>query len=398
MFNRDELLAQARRRYPEFLRSVVEDTPFFPLEMRVGKTRRAANYVERVAELKEFRVAAAALGIIVEWSAVNDPRFGPHERPDRAYFADEESFLRALGCTVEVRAFREDCALIAAFPALQPWLADNAGSVLAHHGAWPRLLRVLEWFHAHPQSGLYLRQIPVPGVDTKFFEQRLAVIDALLLQTMPSAIEITAKRFEARHGLRWEQPLIRLRFLDPALQSAHGFPIADLAVPAPTFRGLPLQGVNAIITENLRNFLALPPLPCTVAIFGSGDAAALLADAPWLVEARIFYWGDLDPRGYAILARLRKEYPATESVLMDTAALNAHRSWTGSVATSTAKIDGLLPGEAAALEQLCLEGLWLEQERVPFVAVVEILTRLTRLPPPPERGITEPGESNRTSA
>jgi hypothetical protein len=104
---------------------------------------------------------------------------------------------------------------------------------------------------------------------------------------MPLAVDVTAKKFESRHGLRWEQTLIRFRFLDPALQIIHGFPVADMAVPAPTFRVLPFQKVNAIVTENLRNFLSLPPLPNSIGIFGSGDAAALLTGAPWLAQSRI---------------------------------------------------------------------------------------------------------------
>jgi hypothetical protein len=213
-------------------------------------------------------------------------------------------------------------------------------------------------------------------VDTKFFERNRAILDALLLQVQPEAVDQSALRFEARHGLRWEEPLVRLRFLDPALQDAHGFTVADLAVPAPTFRSLALGSVNAIITENLRNFLAVPALPNAVAVLGSGDAAALLTKARWLAESRILYWGDLDVRGYAILARLRAEYPATESVLMDDVALDTHRSWATPTTPSNATISGLSPGEARALERVCSEGLWLEQERIPFTAVQETLTGL----------------------
>lgn len=225
MFSRDELLAQARRRYPDFLRSIIEGTDLFPLEMRVGKTRRAESYAARVAELDAFRAAAASLCLTVEWRTVNDPRFGTHERPERAFFADEAALLHALGKAAEVRAFREDLARIRAErPALEPWLAANGMSIVAYHSIWPALLRCVRWFREHPRSGLYLRQIPVEGVDTKFFERRRGILHALLMQTQQEAIDVTMKEFEARHGLRWEEPLVRLRFLDPTLQTAHGFP------------------------------------------------------------------------------------------------------------------------------------------------------------------------------
>ena len=377
MFSRDELLAQARRRYAEFLPAVVAGAAFFPIELRIGKTRRAESYAERAAELAEFRAAAAALNVTVEWRMVSDPRFGPHERPERAHFADEAAFLGALGKTEEARCFREDLALIREeCPALETWLPANAPAVIQHHGLWPALLRVVAWFREHPRSGLYLRQIPVAGVDTKFFERHPGILDALLWHTQPEAVDAGQRRFEARHGLRWEQPLVRLRFLNAALQLAHGFPVADLAVPAPAFRALPLRGVNAIITENLRNFLALPPLPNAVAVFGSGDAAALLAGASWLGQTRILYWGDMDARGFAILSRLRSTYPATESVMMDLTTLHAHRDFVVKVPRYRGEASDLTLAETAALEQLGAKGLWLEQERVPFAAVVEVFTRL----------------------
>ncbi len=376
MFSRDELLAQARRRYAEFLRAVVGGAPFFPVDLRIGKTRRAESYAERAAELAEFRAAAVALGVTVEWRMVSDPRFGPHERPERAFFANEAAFLSALGRTEEARCFRADLGLIRAeCPALETWLSANALAVIQHQGLWPALMRVVAWFSANPRSGLYLRQIPVKGVDTKFFEQRKGILHALLLQTQPEAIDLTMKEFEARHGLRWEQPLVRVRFLDPTLQAAHGFPVADLAIPAPTFRALPLHGVQAIVTENLRNFLALPPLPNAVVVMGSGDAAALLVGAAWLEQARILYWGDMDARGFAILARLRSTYPAAESVMMDLATLERHRDFALKVTPYRSEITGLTSAEAAALERLGSEGLWLEQERVPFETVVDLFAR-----------------------
>ena len=170
MFSRDELLAQALRRYPDYLRAIVEGAPFFPLYVRIGKTRRAETYAERAAELAEFRASAESLNITVEWRTVNDPRFGPHERPERAGFTDEAAFLGALGKAGEVRAFRENVVLIRTeCPKLETWLAANTKTIIEYHANWPALLRTVRWFNAHPRPNLYLRQIPVEGVDTKFF-------------------------------------------------------------------------------------------------------------------------------------------------------------------------------------------------------------------------------------
>ncbi len=374
MKTRRELLAQAERAWPRLLRSLVTGETFFPLTVRIGKTRLAGDYAARKAELDAFNRDAAALSLTVRWEETGHRRFQTHELPASAAWECESGYLLALGKTPAARAFREDVALLP--PELRAWAAEHPLDVADHHGAWPALLRVVAWFRANPCCGLYLRQLPVEGVDTKFFERHRAILDALLLQVQPEAVDPSTPRFEARHGLRWEEPLVRLRFLDPALQSARGFPVADLAVPATTFRSLALGRVNAIVTENLRNFLALPPLPNAVAVMGSGDAATLLANTPWLAQSRILYWGDLDARGFAILARLRTAYPAVESVMMDSATLAAHRRWAVKIEPVPADAAGLTSDERAAFDQLAAESLRLEQERVPFAAVVEAFERL----------------------
>ena len=226
---------QARRRYPEFLRSLIDGAAFFPLELRIGKTRRAHSYGERAAELTEFHAAANALGLTVEWREVSDPRFGLHKRPERAFFADEGAYLEAIVKGREVRRFREDVALIRAeCPALGSWLSANVAAVIRHHGVWPELLRVVRWFRDPSSLGIvphdsFLSKACTPNSSssTARFWTRCS------WHVQPEMVDAAASRFEARHGLRWEQPLVRLRFLDPLLQIERGFPTPDVAVPAP---------------------------------------------------------------------------------------------------------------------------------------------------------------------
>jgi hypothetical protein len=374
MFSRDELIKQAQRRYPTFLRSVVEGVSFFPLEVRIGKSQRADIYAHRLAELEEFRLSAARINLAVDWRSVSDSRFGTHERPERAYFANEDDYLQALGKQDEFEAFRQDVSLILAkIPTLEAWIPENVMAVVDCHAIWPELLNVVQWFGENPRSGLYLRQLPVEGVDTKFFERHRTILHTLLQFLYPEAVDASMQRFEACHGLRWEEPLVRLRFLDDKLRVERGFPIADLAVPAPLFRSLSLSKVTVVITENLRNFLSLPSLPNSVALLGSGDAAALLAGAPWLEKSRILYWGDVDARGFAILARLRSQYCHVESALMDFATLEAHRRWAVVHSQTFQEIGGLTPEESSVLAKLCKQNIRLEQERIPFPVAEKVL-------------------------
>ncbi len=82
------------------------------------------------------------------------------------------------------------------------------------------------------------------------------------------------------------------------------------------------------ITENEINFLAFPKLPGSMVIFGAGYGWEGLAQAGWLQRCSIYYWGDIDTHGFAILDQLRAYFPRAESFLMDRETLMAHeRLW-----------------------------------------------------------------------
>ena len=363
MVSRDEMLGQARRRYLDFLGSIVEGRAFFPLDLRIGKTHRAETYSERLAELDAFRRAAKELCLMVEWRTVNDPRFGQHERPERAFFSDESAYLNALGAAHEVAAFREDVALIRDDASVK-WIRENVRAVVDHHGNWPKLLRVVRWFRANPRSGLYLRQIPVEGVDTKFMERHLKILESFLSQTDDSPA--SAGSFEERHGLRREDPTIRFRFLDRSLQAAHGFPVDDLAVPLSAFSVLPFSQPNVIVTENVRNFLALPDIPKAIGIFGGGNAISLLSGTDWLRQANLFYWGDIDAHGFAILSRVREAYPQTCSLMMDAKTLEVAGDLVGPGIPTDSTPLHLTPEEKSLFQTVVKENSRLEQERIPY--------------------------------
>lgn len=66
-----------------------------------------------------------------------------------------------------------------------------------------------------------------------------------------------------------------------------------------------------------------------IAVFGAGYGWDTLAQAKWLAQCRIGYWGDIDTHGFAILDQLRHRFGQVESLLMDRATLMAHEALWG---------------------------------------------------------------------
>jgi hypothetical protein len=218
-------------------------------------------------------------------------------------------------------------------PALLSWLEKRPLNALALSDAWTRLLQVVTRLQAHPRPGIYLRQVDLPGVDSKFIEAHRGVLGELLdLVLPPQAINASAtgaSQFCQRYGFKDKPLRIRFRLLDTSLAAlVSGLLPADaehdITLTQADFARLKPPVSRVFFTENEVNFLAFPPLAGSLVIFGAGYGFEVLADARWLHGCRLYYWGDIDTHGFAILDQLRARLPQVQSVLMDRATLMAH--------------------------------------------------------------------------
>jgi hypothetical protein len=104
-------------------------------------------------------------------------------------------------------------------------------------------------------------------------------------------------------------------------------------------------------------------------IFGAGYGFEMLAQAEWLAGIPVYYWGDIDTHGFAILDQLRARLKHVESFLMDRATLMAFESQWGDESAQTLRdLPRLRPEEKALYDDLrdnrIRQGLRLEQERI----------------------------------
>jgi hypothetical protein len=230
-----------------------------------------------------------------------------------------------------------------------------------------RLTATLDWLVRHPDSGLYLRQLPIPGLDTKWIEARKAVL-AELLCSVTGRADIPGD-FHALCGLCRPPPRVRMRVLDPALRERVGG-LGDLTVSIDDLERLDIAPRHVVIVENLQTGLALGELPGTVAFMALGYGVDLLAGLAWVRNANCLYWGDIDTHGFAILSLLRARLAAVRSMFMDEPTLLSHRALWSSEASQHAaqELPHLDPAEQALYRALKLQtfgpAIRLEQERI----------------------------------
>lgn len=321
-------------------------------------------------------------GVRLEWESRQWSRLGAQAFPARLVVDSVQALANWVGQgTVWSRAQARRDELLARFPSLQgaAAISRNLGVFQDWEAAdVKRLLVLLEWFEANPRSGLYLRQLPVPGIDTKWVEARRGVVKDFVQALLQRDDSQESSDFHEVCGLTKPPAKLRIRILCPELRAQlHG--LCDIEAPVEELARLPLSIQTAVVVENLESGLALPDMAGAVAFMRLGHAISELARLPWLHprgEAQqapaVLYWGDLDTHGLVILARARGLFPQLRAVLMDEKTLLAHRHlWVSEPSPSKAQqLHGLLSEEQQLYDNLRAnkweEKVRLEQERLPW--------------------------------
>ncbi len=369
----------------ELLRDVVTRNARFPLRLTL-KTPGSADITDRFELVRAWSAElAAAAPLRLEWQEVRHRVQGVQRLPASAWIDSVEDALAWLGRRREWDRFTAQVAATRqTHPALLPWLEKRPLQALALSDNWPRLLAVVDWLVAHPRSGIYLRQVDLPGVHSKFIEAHRGVLTELLDLALPiDAVEVTktgVSQFAGRYGFRDKPTRIRFRVLDGGIDLLPGTVCADITLDADSFSRLALPVKRVFITENETNFLAFPPVQGAIVIFGAGYGWEALARSRWLNDCTVVYWGDIDTHGFAILDQLRGRFAHVASLMMDRATLMAHETLWGEEGDQVRHdLPRLTADERALYDDLrdnrIGQNLRLEQERVGFRWVTDALRR-----------------------
>ena len=125
------------------------------------------------------------------------------------------------------------------------------------------------------------------------------------------------------------------------------------------------------VVENEVNGLSFPQVPESIVIFGLGYGIERLGEIAWLRSRAVYYWGDIDTHGFAILDRLRFGVPHAQSFLMDKRTLMEHRGqWAKEDSVHDGLVQRLTSTERELYDELKAnhlgDGVRLEQERIGF--------------------------------
>jgi hypothetical protein len=386
MISPEEIKHQATSWWPLVLQCHIRGEQFFPRVIdRIGKVKsgevhqqfgKVQNEVEHLFHQSKNERGS---GYWVETASKNFRRSGSHELPERIIVQSLEDYLYITGKKKEWSVFVRNLELVLGnLPKLKEWTFKNVSPLYKDEIDWNNILQVCQYFLSEPRPQLYIRQLPIE-VHTKFIEENATLLQSLLDFLIPEHIRQSGqKKFAEHYFLKYDEPLIRIRVLDEALSFQNN--IKDISLPLSSFLSLNLNCRRILISENKMNFLTLPDVHSSVAIWsGGGFNISYLKGIQWLASKEIYYWGDIDEHGFLMLHQIRTYYPQTKSLMMDKQTFALFENYAVTTPASfTGELSMLNPDELSTFDFIrsAAKRNRLEQERIPQSYVVETLTSM----------------------
>lgn len=371
-----------------FLKDFIESENLFPyrVPLRIPGASDLSKLYERARDwVQQFVNVDKTQLFRIEWQEINNRILGQNQLPVAVVFDSKENLLRYINKGSDYKQFTQSVQeVLTAFPKLKDWILKQPFALIEHAPDLERLLSIAAWMKATPKPNIYLRQLSLPDIDTKFIEQHKKLLsewfDIILDQSVIDQTATGVKGFERRFGFREKPILIRLRILD-SRKYIRG--LSELTLRADEFCSLNLDIDTVFVTENDINGLAFPMVENAIILFGRGYGFDHLENAHWLRNKKILYWGDIDTHGFTILNQFRKLFPSARSILMDRDTLLTHKKcWVKELTPSEATLNNLTEEEHALYNELrenvLEESVRLEQEFIPFDYVERFLDNITK--------------------
>lgn len=375
MIGPEEVKAKALRRFRDVCRQWISGENPYPMSLRVSLSPGGLNESDLFAGWKKLyddSKDVIGFGYLVEFEEKRTRNRGVQSIARRIVIPGREDHLKLISRTKEFDDFRKD---ITAIRSLLPdggiqWCEKNVSLILKNRSRWGEITEYVSYLKDNPELDYSPREVPV--ADSKFYEHHRPAVKSL-------ASEAIGKDF-----FEWELNSLwrpTLRFLDPSLK-VYGF--SKISVELEELSGFILPSTarvkQVVILENRASFDSIPEISGTLAIWGEGNAVQALKDIDWLKSIPLFYWGDMDLDGLAILSRFRRSFSHVKSLAMGLEDFLVFERFAVDTASQTIPDSAFLTEEENKLREVLesrSSAKRLEQERIPLDYVLNYLENLS---------------------
>lgn len=356
MITPTEIKKKAIRHYKNFLTSVLKRQSFFPLDIKDNKGKATMPLNELYPALKELTDNSKdklGYGYRLTLKTVNTQHAGVVSMPDRIYFEHIQDYLKYIGKEQEFVAFRRLLSQTRkTVPVLLKWLGEHPTKGIQHTNIWGDLLKVAQYFIKNPRPNRYARTLPIEIAPT-FIQQHQNILKELLDFVLPATALVATAHFEQRFGLKYDEPIFRLRLL--SRNEVEGLPnyLTDISLPLHQFNQLTINAQRVFIVERKITFLAFPNVPNSIALWRKGFSLDWLPHLSGLKGKQLIYWGDISVASFQTLAAIRHHCPNTTTLLMNPPTFKTYQAFTiTSKSPKAGNLEGLTDAEYQFVDEL----------------------------------------------
>jgi len=373
-YSTDEILKKFQKFYDNgtIFRAFIEEKEIFPCVVKL-KSLKQKDLIENFSTVLKELERLKKIKLEINYKEFQFKSIGSQKLPISVTCRTIEEFLEFVGKADEYRNYKAGYyKATKEFPVLKELFVDKPKLLLETLPKLDKILKIISFYRANPHPNIYIRELPMVGIDTKFVEQNKKEIDLFLMSILNESniVKLSNNGFEKKYGFKYKLPLVRFRILDSDLY-LNG--LSDVCTNIDEFRNLSLTCKRIFLVENEITALSFPNMKNAIVIFAKGYGVGLFKDVKWMRNKEIHYWGDIDMDGFAILSQARGYFPQIKSLFMDIETLEEFIDLgVKSNDKSYKKLINLTKNEALLYDRLFSdyygENFRLEQEKLPVLS------------------------------
>ncbi len=352
-------------------RAYIEKKEIIPIELKLKKITQKElqeNYSKTFKYIEKLKYSK----LPIVYKEFSFKALGKQMLPVSIAFEDLDEFLRYIGKLYEYETFIEFYDKITKLhPKLKELFLKKPFMIIEYEKIWDKLLLVVDFFINNTYPNIYIRELSIKDIDTKFIEKHKKIIDILLsyIKETTPLNSLSNYAFEKKYYLKYPLATIRFRILDRELYIQG---LSDISLTSKEFESLKIECKKVFIIENKITFLSFFDIKDSIVIFGGGYGLLALKNCKWLREKELYYWLDIDEDGFAMLSQIRGYFSKITSIFMDEKTINnfKHLKVRHNIKSSNKILHHLTKEENEVYKKLQNnfygDNFRLEQERIPF--------------------------------
>jgi hypothetical protein len=364
MLTKEEIKQKALNKYNGYLKSIINNDTYFPLEIKGNKKISTQEYSKAFEAFTFFynnSKEKKGYGYSFEYEKTKKIKI------KKIFFETEEDYIKFIEKESQTNSFKKNIATLrSTLNITDEILISNVSKIAKWDEKFcTNIARISSFIINNPQSNLYQRELPI-AVPTKFLEKNITIITSFISNFIP--LKNVDNKYQ-KLGLLDKSFLIKIR-------STNNFKVFDsqnnLSCTSETITLTPKEfekfnhsSKTIFIVENETTFYNFPIRKNELCLYSGGFSILSFKNNNYLRENSLFYFGDLDEHGFAIFSMFKDVYPNAKSIFMDMKTLMEFKKYRAEGKEYKGTLQNLNNEEETCFKYLKETNSRLEQEKIP---------------------------------